>query len=308
MRVVEASAPGKIILIGEHAVVYGEPAIAVPVNGVRAIARIIRVADELSITSDQSHKTVFPTNEPENPLSVASALAIDFLRVPTPHVTIEVESSIPVASGLGSGAAVSAAIIQVLAGFYDKEIDREDLSSLVYEVEKIHHGSPSGIDNATICYQTPILFRRGSPPEVIDAPENITFVIGDTGIASLTKLAVADVRRQYESEPDKYGGIFSQIGDLTSVALESIHQGDCDTLGLTMNSCHALLQQLDVSSRELDRLVEASRSAGALGAKMSGGGRGGNMVALVDQANLEAVSNSMKHAGAVRTIVTRMGN
>lgn len=305
-----ASAPGKIILFGEHAVVYGRPALAVPVTEVQATTTVWPgagpgvwiEAPDINLRSDLSRLS------PEHPLAAAINGVFSSLGVTAhPPLAIHINSTIPVASGLGSGAAVSVAVIRALSEFLGQPLTNERVSALAYEVEKLHHGTPSGIDNTVITYARPVYFVKGRPIETFRVGAPFTLVIADTGIPAPTKESVGDVRKLWEADKGKWEKVFDEIGGIAKTAREKIVNGTWKELGLLMDANHALLQELAVSSPELDRLVEAGRRSGALGAKMSGGGRGGNMIALVEKENAPAVAEALKSAGAKRTIATQVG-
>lgn len=313
-----SSAPGKIILFGEHAVVYGRPALAVPVTEVQATATVRAGAepfDRLGATPEiwieapdiglRSELSRLPAT---HPLAAAARGVFAALGVDSPpDCHISIRSTIPVASGLGSGAAVSVALIRALAGFFHSPLTDEQVSAIAYDVEKLHHGTPSGIDNTVITYAKPVYFVKGQPIETFRVGAPFTLVIGDTGVPAPTKESVGDVRRLWEADKPRWETVFDQIGEVARRARECIESGEWRALGALMNDNHALLQQLTVSSPELDRLVEAGLRSGALGAKMSGGGRGGNMIALVEKENAPAVAEALKSAGARRTIITQVG-
>ncbi len=140
-------------------------------------------------------------------------------------------------------------------------------------------------------------FKVGAP---------FTVVIGDTGIAAPTKESVADVRKLWEADQAKWERVFDQVGALAENARENIESGNWKVLGELMNRNHALLQEMTVSSLELDSLVEAARKAGAAGAKLSGGGRGGNMIALAEAEKADDISSALISAGAKNTIITQV--
>lgn len=300
------SAPAKVILFGEHAVVYGQPAIAVPVTALRAQA-VVSTAPRFQIdaldtgqilTEDDIRKAV------DDALSRMAQLILEHFHAQLPSVQITLSSHIPPASGLGSGAAVTAALGRAMAAALGHQIDNDTLNAMVFEVERIFHGTPSGIDNTVIVYEQPIFFVRGAPIERLSIGQTFHLLIGDTGHKGLTRVAVADVRALYEAHPEEITPIFSQIGNICIDARHNMENLNITAMGALMNENHALLQRLTVSSSELDRLVIAARDAGALGAKMSGGGRGGNMIALVEQGTASAVRDALLAAGAVRVIET----
>jgi mevalonate kinase len=311
--VVSASAPAKIILFGEHAVVYGQPAIAVPVSSLRATATVERRNRDgcgiKIVTTDFASAALseVKTDIVDEALALTTQLVSQKVGIPTLDITISVHSDIPIASGLGSGAAVSTAIARALAISLEFPLDNETLSQLVYEVEKLHHGTPSGIDNTVVVYEQPVYFVRGHPIESITIAKPFQLLIADSGRGALTRVAVADVRKLYETNPNRIQPILEAIGSLVLQARDYITAGMTNLLGPLMLENHRLLQQLTVSSPELDTLVGAAMEAGALGAKLSGGGRGGNIIALVSEQTLNEVEKAFKHAGAARVISTVVG-
>jgi len=310
MPAFSASVPGKIILFGEHAVVYGEPAIAVPVTSLhtRAIvtANIKGESGEIHVEApDISLSAALFDLQDNHPIRAAILAAIGPDKDPAsvPACNILITSSIPPSSGLGSGAAVSAAIIRALSAFLGKRLSDEIVSDLTYNVEKIHHGTPSGIDNTVVAYQQPIYYQKGDPFQFLDIPEPFTILIADCGIPGNTKDAVERVRQNSINDPDKYEMIFQSIGQITQEARELILAGLPAELGPLMDKNHQFLQDLDISLPELDHLVNTARNEGALGAKISGGGLGGNIIALVN-GDTNEICEALSKAGAVNTLVT----
>jgi len=221
-------------------------------------------------------------------------------------ITVRVRSTIPLARGLGSGAAVSTAIIRCLAKHFSKSLEPEEVSKLAYETERIHHGTPSGIDNTVIAYEAPIYFLKGKPAERFRVGRPLLIAIGDTGVASPTKLAVEEVRRAWQGEPARYERLFDQIGEIASQARKAMEKGSLGQIGSLMDANQALLERLGVSSGQLGGLVEAARGGGALGAKLSGAGKGGNMIALVTSETREAVERALWRARATNVILTEV--
>ena len=313
MPAISASAPGKIILLGEHAVVYGQPAIAVPVNQVKA--KVIVIANPISSPGKihvQAPAIELDSNLDElakdHPIAVAVNLTVQALKIARPPAcTLRITSSIPVASGLGSGAAVTVAVIRALSTFIGKPLSNEETNSIAFEVEKIYHGTPSGIDNTVVTYSRPVFFLRDQPIELLKVPHTFTIVIADTGITSPTRVTVGDVRQAWQSDPERVEPIFSAIGKIVDQARRLIEYGKPYQVGPLMTEDHHLLQKLGVSSNELDLLVSAALGAGALGAKLSGGGRGGNIIALAEPKDAPGLAEILRQAGAVQTIITTVG-
>jgi len=309
-----AYASGKIILFGEHSVVYGRPAIAVPVTQVRAQATVEEAAKGQGITvvaRDLGRTYPLGQAPPDDPLRQIIVSTLERLGVGLDHdLTITISSTIPIARGLGSGAAVSTAIVRALIKHFGDQgsqpLSLQDISDLVYETEKIYHGTPSGIDNTVIAYEKPVYFIKDKTCEVFQVKRPLLIAIGDTGVASLTKPAVSDVRKAWEREPSRYNRLFDQMGEIAVRARQAIERGRIGEIGPLMDENQRLLQKIGVSSPELERLIEAARKAGAMGAKLSGAGRGGNMIALVTEETKSPVVEALREAGAIAVIVTEV--
>ncbi len=304
------SAPGKVILFGEHAVVYGRPAIAVPVTRVQAEAVVTSSlpGEGLSIHALDLGQTISLAAAPrDNPLAAIARATLHELGIsPTPDWAVSVRSTIPIAAGMGSGAAVSAAIARALAAAAGYELPTHTVSELVYRVEHLHHGTPSGIDNTVVSYACPIYFVKGRSPQPLRIARPFWLVIGDAGVPSPTKAAVLDVRLAWEADRARLEGLFDRIAALAEAARTAIEMGAIEALGPLMTENQVLLREIGVSSPELERLIEAAYAHGAAGAKLVGAGRGGNMIALVEPDRADAIAAALRAAGAVRTIVTRV--
>ncbi len=308
-----AHAPGKIIIFGEHAVVYGQPAIAVPVTQVQATARVTPdIRGKSGQMRIQAPNVGLDARLDELDLDHPLAAAIEGVTrslgmARLPSCTLNITSTIPVASGLGSGAAVSVAVIRAVAGFLGHPISDEEVSTIAFEVEKIHHGTPSGIDNTVVTYAKPVFFTKGQPIETFNISKPFNIIIADTGIASPTKETVSDVRLGWQADPLRFEALFSAIGSITRSAKTSIESGHPQRLGPLMDENQDLLQEMGVSSPEIHALTSAAKAGGALGAKLSGGGRGGNMIAITEKGSETSVSEALKNAGAVNIIKTKVG-
>jgi len=295
------NAPGKIILVGEHSVVYGQP-------GCRIIAPQIDLQTRLHNAGDE--------HQSGEPLKLVTRLVLQDLQqkkiiaTDDPDWQIELDSQIPIASGLGSGAAISTALVKTLYAHAQQPVETETINQIVYQSERLYHGTPSGIDNTVIVYGQPLWFIRheNGPPttELFQPAQPFTIAIADSGVASPTKEAVGQVRQAWQADPNHYNRLFAEMGELAHAARTAIETGDLSQLGQLFDQNQNYLAELDVSSSELDQLISTARKAGALGAKVSGGGKGGNIIALVTPETQQTVVDSLMAAGAKRVIVTEV--
>lgn len=314
MSPVAVSAPGKLILCGEHAVVYNRPAIALPLLDVRAHAVLhpLPPGSGLHINAPDLGQSWQLSAVSDDPLSEVSRAALHELAVAEPDLEILLRSDIPIASGMGSGAAIAAVLVRALAANAGISLAPATIAALVYASEQRYHGTPSGIDNTVIAYEMPIWFqRRGTPggvapPAPLIEPLSIgqpfILLVGDSGIRSATRLPVGEVRRRHAANPAHYEALFDKIGAVVEQARQALAAGDAAALGGLVNHNQELLSAIGVSSPELDQLVSAARYAGALGAKLSGGGWGGVMIALVTADTQAEVAAALRSAGAARVL------
>ena len=306
-----ATAPGKVILAGEHAVVYGRPAIAAPVWQVVATATVELAAPGAGCTlvaSDLGQVLQLTEAGDDEPLAVVARLALARLGVSRePDWRIELRSEIPIASGMGSGAALSTALVRAIFAQLGQPVAPAVVSELVYESERFYHGTPSGIDNTVVAYGQPIWFVKEQPPEPFTPAAPILLAIADTGIRSPTVLTVSAVRQRWLHDRHRYEGLFDAIGSVVLAVRQAVERGDLPALGALFDENQALLNTLGVSCETIDTLVAVAKRAGALGAKLSGAGGGGNTIALVQAHTAAAVQAALLAAGARRVIVTPIG-
>jgi mevalonate kinase len=306
-----ASASGKAILFGEHAVVYGQPAIAVPLSHIRVTVQVENLdpgsTGVLIDAPDIRQSYWLHEADGENPLASAVSLTLDELGVKAPaDVHLTIRSQLPIASGLGSSAAVSVAIIRALSAHLAKPLDVETVSKIAYTVECIHHGTPSGIDNTVIAYEKPVYFIREHKPELIPISTQLNLIVGDTGVAMRTTIPVSLLRERWEKDPGTYGGWFEEIGEIVIKARTMLETGSIESLGALMDQNQTLLEDMGLSSLELQRLIRAAREAGAFGAKLSGAGMGGIMLALVEPDTAQIVETALRNAGAKQVFMTEV--
>ena len=306
-----ATAPGKIILFGEHAVVYGRPAIAAPVSQVQARAVVSaeprRPSGEVHLQAPDIGLEADLADLPdEHPL----ALAVQWLLAGTgleraPACTLRITSTIPVAAGMGSGAAVSVAMIRALFGFLGRPLPDERVSALAYEVEKLHHGTPSGIDNTVITYAMPVYFVRGQPMQTLRLPAPFTLVIGDTGIASPTAGGGRRCAPRLAGRPSALRGAVRRCRTRwRSVRARPSKPGSPEALGPLMDENHDLLRRWASPARSWTGWCRrrAGRGAGRQAFRRRAR-RQYDRPGAADEA-ARPVAEALHAAGAERTLIT----
>ena len=274
---------GKVILIGEHSVVYGRHAIACPIPlRMRALVEDVDKGVELIIPRWGVEYQLAKPPEQRRSFEKAAGRILDELGLADRGMRIEVFPDVPRGMGLGGSAALAVAIVRALDKHFKLNLDDNEVNRLAYLSEEIAHGSPSGIDNTLATFAQPLVFRKDSPPlvELLNIPQPMHLVVGMTNTQGLTAKTVGNVREARERMPRVYDKIFDDIDSLALQAVSAIQENRMDTLGELMNINQGLLNALQVSTPELENLVNLARDAGALGAKLTGGGGGGAMVAL----------------------------
>jgi hydroxymethylglutaryl-CoA reductase len=299
---------GKVILLGEHAVVYGRHAIAAPIPlSIKALVEdcdegihllIPRWGVEYKLASNPNDRRSF-----EKPAGVV----LDQLGLSSRAMRIEVFPDVPRSMGLGGSAAMAVAIVRALDKHFGLGLTDDQVNRLAFESEKVAHGNPSGLDNTLACYGKALVFRAGDPPliEPLNIREPIPAVIGMTGYEGLTARTVGRVREAWQQDKKLYERIFDQIDALTLRGIQAIQDNDLPTLGQLMNICQGMLNALQVSTPELEKLCDIARENGALGAKLTGGGGGGSIIAVCD-GDTEPVVSAIRAAG-FQALPVRLG-
>jgi mevalonate kinase len=302
----QASAPAKLILCGEHAVVYGRPAIAAPLADVRAYAEVASAPPGagLRFHAPDLGEDWAAAEQPDHPLSELARGALARFGARGADLAVTLRSNIPIASGMGSGAAIGTALVRALAAHCGAAPGPDEVAELVYASERRYHGTPSGIDNTVVAHERAIWFVRGDPPAIVPVAVGapLALLVGDTGVRSATRLPVGAVRERWQADRAGYEALFDAVGGLVARARAALAAGDGPELGRLLDANQALLERIGVSSPELGRLVAAARGAGALGAKLSGAGWGGVMLALVTPGAAPAVAAALREAGAARVL------
>ncbi|MFC3927763.1 mevalonate kinase [Streptococcus caprae] len=275
----------KIILMGEHSVVYGYPAIALPLHHIEVTCLIQPSEHALAISR-------------EDPLVTALHAALDYLKITDKAIRYEIQSTIPERRGMGSSAAIAIAGIRAVFDFYNAPLDKLVLEQLVNQAEIVAHTHPSGLDAKTCLSDKAIKLIRNVGFFELDLDLGAYLVIADTGIHGQTREAVELVKEK----GDVALPLLAELGTLTEKVESALADKDLAMIGLAMNVAHDLLSQLGVSCSEADHLVQSARSAGAVGAKMSGGGLGGCVIALAKtQAEASAIAHKLREEGAINT-------
>ena len=312
MPAIISQAPAKTILFGEHAAVYGFPAIAVPINTlslrVSFFAKPGQAQGMWLIRNKDTGTAAFLSDLPESdPVRKIIRFAVSELNIQQlPAAELLLSSTIPIASGLGSSAALAVALIRGVSQFLGFNLPPQRISEMAFEMEKIQHGNPSGIDNSVIAFNQPLFYVKNQSVEFLTFKSPLTIVLANTGIPSLTREVVGEVRSKRESEPEKIDALLSEIGQIALKAREKLVQTDLTEVGCLLNENHVLLQQLGVSCPELDCLVDTARKTGALGAKLCGSGKGGNMIALTNPDRAESIRKALLASGAIQAITAEV--
>lgn len=300
-RTAVGTSHAKAILFGEHAVVYGAPAVAIPLHALNATARVTPRTAGTHI-----HSALFRGEADDAPARVQPLLEALYSALRrTGHagqgVDLRLDSTIPYERGLGSSAAVAVAVARAVAALEHHEFDAEDIHAVAMDAEKIAHGKSSGLDPRTVASAVPIRFLAGKVSPV-SVGARLDFVLADTGRAGATGKAVSAVRRRLEAEPDVVTPLIDRLAELAEIGMSCMASGDRQALGAHMCEVHRHLAELGVSDLTLERLVDAADRAGAMGAKLTGGGRGGCVIMLArDEEHAERMEVDLRRAGATRT-------
>ncbi len=279
------SGRGKVILLGEHAVVHGEPAIAAGLSHEVEV----RVRPDPHGASSVS-----------NGLRAALEAAAKAVGVrDADGIAIEISGNLPIAVGLGSSAALSVALVRALSASVERSLSLEEAARLANEVEKVFHGTPSGIDANTAARGGLLWFETGPPMrwENVEAGGALSIVIVLSGEEHDTGHTVGALRRRVGASPPVYRPVFSAIGELVRAARTAIEKSEWRLLGELMSMNHELLRACGVSTKALDRVVDEARARGALGAKLTGAGGGGAAIALAAPGEAAQLAQSLRDGG-----------
>ncbi|MFZ5472260.1 MAG: mevalonate kinase [Myxococcota bacterium] len=267
---------GKVILLGEHGVVYGQPALAAPLGrGVRATARAAKTCS----------LEVPPSLSPSHRKLLTAAFARAAKACGRPQVSVSLESDLPISMGLGSSAALAVACARLLLQAAGRRSTPEAVARVAREMELVFHGTPSGVDHTASAQERLILFRRqsgtASSVKAVKSPRPLKLLVALVGERSSTQSIVGSLRERASHWPTRYRRLYGEMGRLATEGARAVEEGDLQALGDLLNLNHGLLSALQLSSLGLDEMVYRLRRMGALGAKLTGaGGDGGAVIGL----------------------------
>ncbi|MFC2947418.1 mevalonate kinase [Virgibacillus sediminis] len=292
-------AHSKLILIGEHAVVHGQPAIAIPFPLVGVESVVEYVPGSVKLDSSFYHGPI--DSVPENLNGIANCIkeTLDYLGLPSRDLLIRINSSIPHGKGLGSSASVAVSIVRSLFSYAEEEYTNDTLLKLADVAETYAHGSPSGIDTLTITSETPVWYEKEKPIDFIELSEDFHFVVADSGRIGDTRLAVESVANLLRTAPRRFQRKLDRIGELTHQAKHALEKAGKHFLGQMLNEAQKELEALGVSDAGLNKLIYFARQEGALGAKLTGGGNGGCIIALArNEVHSRQLAEKLRKVGA----------
>lgn len=312
MPIIPASACAKVILFGEHAVVYDAPAIALPVSTLRVKATIepgigLEPGTVLIKIPGLGMDTNLKSLPGSHPVALSIQNTLESIGIQgQPSFRLRLTNNFPLGAGLGGSAAIAVAIARGLSAFLGHPLSQTEVNAIAYESEHSAHGTPSGIDNTVVSLEKPIYYLKGQKPEILKPGCQFSFLIADTGVSKYTQDVVGDLARKRAADlavPE----IMKAIGIISKEGRKAFSKGDSSKLGSLMDENQSYLENLGVSLLQLQKLIEAARVAGALGAKLTGGGRGGCILALTEADKRQVVEKALQESGAKETFFFEIG-
>src|SRR5699024_9567657 len=298
-KIATGVAHSKLILVGEHAVVHGQPAIAIPfpLIGVESLVERIMGSVYLDSSLYQGPMELAPKSLAGIVKTIKHTL--NLLQIPYEDLLIRIKSSIPPGKGLGSSASVAIAVVKSLFKYSNVQYTKEQLLQLANISETYAHNAPSGIDSLTITSQSPIWYKKEEPIDYITPNEDFYFVVADTGRMADTKTAIRTVKNMIKETPKVVNRKIERIGEITNEAKDALEKSGKQLLGQLLNEAQEELNAIGVSDTSLNNLIDFARQEGALGAKLTGGGNGGCIIALAqNEIHAKQLSEKLKQYGA----------
>lgn len=292
-------AHSKLILIGEHAVVHGQPAIAIPFPLVGVESAVDFAPGSVKIDSTFYHGPLESAPDALEGLVTCIRETLDHLQLPCEDLLIRIKSSIPPGKGLGSSASVAIAVVKSIFAFAGQRYTEGDLLNLSNISETYAHGAPSGIDTLTITSESPVWYEKEQPISFIEPEGDFHFIVADSGRMGDTRSAVESVASLLRSAPRRIQSKMDRIGEITHRARNALENASKQLLGQMLNEAQRELEALGVSDAGLNRLIYFARQEGALGAKLTGGGNGGCIIALArNEVHSRQLAEKMRKFGA----------
>ena len=318
---VEASAPGKVILYGEHSVVYRGPAVVLAIDRrakvfaeKRTDNRIFVDADNLGFSgyfeNDVYHAVRGQAWRGRNlaALNVSAKKTMEYLGAEG-GVNLKVRSMIPIAVGLGSSAAICVATVGAVEKLHEGGLKKEEISNVAFKGETIIHGKPSGVDNNVSTFGGVMSYEKGEGFTHHQLSKEIPFIIGNSRKKRSTKRMVENVAALKERNPAVLDNFIDAMGNIAREGLNVLLKTDLGTMGDLMDLNHGLLSGIGVSTMKLEILCHTARKNGALGAKLTGAGGGGCMVALSEESYMSDIERAIRRrkSDAYRVSLTDQG-
>lgn len=313
-REAEGKAHGKVILIGEHSVVYDKPAIALPFPVVNVVATVREGIENDNKTSICVTSRYFSGELQQAPVELSGFKAsveesLQLLHATNTNLSIQIDSSIPSGRGLGSSAAVAHAVVKGIFHYFDAPLPHDVQMHLVQIAETHAHGNPSGIDMEATSNEAPIWFQKGKKTTALFFKKPLHIVIADSGQFGDTRTAVESIRHMYRNQPTSARASIDLLGAYTHACKDALLEGNSTKVGELLNLAQTELVTLGVSDRKLDHLITIARANGALGAKLTGGGRGGCVLCLAeDEQHAQKLASALEKAGACQTWTSRISH
>jgi len=307
----KGSGYGKVILFGEHFVVHGVPGIVSAIDS-STDAIVSKAKEGLTVKDDRKTAKGYSEEKRLQQIeSIERMLMAMGLDSKTP-LDIWIGGSLPGFSGLGASAASSVAIARAIDEEFGLNLSNDRINQIAYEAEIAYAGNPSGIDNTAATYGGLMWFKKNPAGgqdlvERLKVQTPVEIVICSTGIVANTKAMVEGVAERKKANPTKYDPLFSQAEALSVAGRSALEAGNLVEVGELMNENHRILQEIGVSCVELDRLVDVARKQGAIGAKLTGGGGGGCMVALTPGKDLQEKVANIFRAEGLEVLATKIG-
>jgi mevalonate kinase len=296
----------KIILMGEHSVVYNQPAIALPISNIKTSVQIKSIDGEIQIKSRYFNGLLSDIHSNLKGIKVLIKQTLTELNRPITGLMITIESEIPSERGMGSSASTAVALVRALYAYFDRPLTKNTLLKTVNISEKIIHGNPSGLDSATASASNPIWFKRDGTIKTIPINMDAYFVISDSGVKGKTGKAVEIVKNKLQFDSSSRL-LIENLGKLTSQTALALQQNQVERLGMILTEAHQDLRQLGVSHPAVENLIQIANQNGAFGSKLTGGGLGGCVISLVpDQITAERVSQKLQAGGATATWIEKL--